>query len=45
MQIFEQSSENLMNMGEEISKLWHFEVLQILPKQFGKHRYELCMYV
>ena len=38
---FKQNSENLMNIGWKIRKLWHFEILQIFAKHFNwRHRYQ-----
>ena len=40
VKIFEHNSENLMQIGWKIRKLWHLEVSQIFTKHFWKRRYE-----
>ena len=37
---FKHNSENLMKIGWQIRKLWHFEVSQIFTKHFLISRYE-----
>ena len=40
VKIFKHNSENLMEIGWKIRKLWHFEVSQIFTKHFLTSRYE-----
>ena len=37
---FKHNSENLMKIGWQIRKLWHFEVSQIFTKHFLTSRYD-----
>ena len=40
VKFYEQNSENLIKIGWNIRKLWHFKVSQIFTKQFLTSRYE-----